>query len=247
MTPEVNGVPITEEAIARELPHHSGEAEPRESALRALAVRELLLQEARRVGVEAGDEDERIEELIAREVGVPQATEAECANWFRNNRARFRAPDMVEASHILFEMRPEEAPAIRQRAEDVLREVLAHPDRFKALAHRHSRCPSGAHGGNLGQLTRGETAPEFEAAIFALAEGRIRDSLLATRFGLHIIRVDRRMMGARLPFEAVKDRIAAFLNERVRRRAEQQYLKILVGQANIRGIGLEGAPTPLVQ
>ena len=62
----VNGVEIEPEAIAQEIQHHPAEdAETawREAA-RALAIRELLLQEARRLGIEAeseADEAGRIE------------------------------------------------------------------------------------------------------------------------------------------------------------------------------------------
>ena len=54
----VNGVEITPEAIAQEIQHHPApDAETAwTEAARALAVRELLLQEARRAGLEAGPE-----------------------------------------------------------------------------------------------------------------------------------------------------------------------------------------------
>jgi peptidyl-prolyl cis-trans isomerase C len=45
----------------------------------------------------------------------------------------------------------------------------------------------------------------------------------------------------------IREKLAEYLTEQVRVRALRQYLKILVGQANIQGIELEGAQTPLVQ
>ena len=60
-------------------------------------------------------------------------------------------------------------------------------------------------------------------------------------------RLDRRIEGRQLPFEAVSEQIAAYLREHVWRRAVSQYLQLLVGQAEIRGIALNGASTPLVQ
>jgi peptidyl-prolyl cis-trans isomerase C len=68
-----------------------------------------------------------------------------------------------------------------------------------------------------------------------------------TRFGYHVLRLDRRIGGAQLPFEAVRERIAAYLREHVWRRAVSQYLQLLVGQAEIEGIELNGASSPLVQ
>jgi peptidyl-prolyl cis-trans isomerase C len=244
----VNGAPIPEAEIEREIAHHAEAPDARDAATQALVVRELLLQEAHRLDVTGADDDTVIEALLAREVRVPEATEPECETFYRNNRRRFRSPDLVEASHILFQASTKATEAaMRTRAESVLQVGLAHPERFTELARTHSQCPSAAQGGTLGQLTRGQTVPEFEAALFSLGPGRIRPTLLATRFGLHILRVDRRIDGDPLPFEVVKQGIADYLIEHAQQRALQQYLRILVGQADIRGIKLDGAATPLVQ
>ena len=64
---------------------------------------------------------------------------------------------------------------------------------------------------------------------------------VATRYGVHIIRLDRRHAGRDLPFELVADRIAEYLHERVERRATAQYIARLVSAARIEGIDLAGA------
>ena len=89
--------------------------------------------------------------------------------------------------------------------------------------------------------------PEFETFLFNLEPGQICPVPVKTRFGYHVLRLDRRIEGRQLPFEAVSDQIAAYLREHVWRRAVSQYLQLLVGQAEIRGIALNGASTPLVQ
>ena len=121
------------------------------------------------------------------------------------------------------------------------------PERFSELARARSACPSAAQGGNLGQITRGQTVPEFETFLFNLEPGQICPVPVKTRFGYHVLRLDRRIEGRQLPFEVVRDRIAEYLREHVWRRAVSQYLQLLVGQAEIRGIELNGASTPLVQ
>src|SRR5262249_53599473 len=101
-------------------------------------------------------------------------------------------------------------------------------------------CPSAAHGGNLGQVSRGQTTPEFEAALTALRVGAIADDLVATRYGLHIIRLDRKIEARELPFELVAERIADYLHESVTRRAMAQYIARLVSRAEVTGVALEG-------
>ena len=261
----VNGVEISDHAINSELQYHPAGSveEAREAAARALAVRELLLQAAARRGIdrpdpsEHGDADERetddealIRTLIACEVRTPEPDHEACRRFYEQNLKRFRSPDLFQAAHILFPADPEDADAssrAKEQASAVLRDVLAAPERFANLARELSACPSAAQGGNLGQITRGQTVPEFETFLFNLEPGQICPVPVRTRFGYHVLRLDRRIEGRQLPFEAVSDKIAEYLREHVWRRAVSQYLQLLVGQAEIRGIELNGATTPLVQ
>jgi peptidyl-prolyl cis-trans isomerase C len=115
------------------------------------------------------------------------------------------------------------------------------PGRFAEMAKAHSACPSAVHGGNLGQVTAGQTTPEFEAALVAMPVGAIAGDVIATRYGLHIIRLDRKIEERALPFELVAERIADYLRESVQRRATAQYIARLVSRADIRGVTLEDA------
>jgi peptidyl-prolyl cis-trans isomerase C len=90
-------------------------------------------------------------------------------------------------------------------------------------------------------LTLGQTTPEFEAALVALPVGAISEAPVETRYGLHIIRLDRKIEERQLPFELVAERIADYLRESVTRRATAQYIARLVSRAKITGVALEGA------
>ena len=68
-----------------------------------------------------------------------------------------------------------------------------------------------------------------------------------TQFGYHVIRLDRVIPGAQLPFEAVAGRIAGWLEASSWSRAVAQYVGILAGEADITGISLHGSDGPLVQ
>lgn len=218
------------------------------------AVHELLRQRAIAVGVLAPDIDEdesigvAIERLLADEVSVPSPNEAECRRYYENHLKEFQSGDLVHARHILFQVTPSvSVPEIRTRAEHVLSELLAKPDRFAAMARDLSNCPSGQHGGNLGQVGRGDTVPEFERVLFRLGANGILPELVKTRHGFHIVAVDQSIPGKTLPFEAVRDRIAERLKVSVEERALRQYISILAGKAEIVGVELAGAQTPLVQ
>jgi len=257
VTVSVNGVAIARDAIVREMQHHPAEKPfaAWQQAARALVIRELLLQEARRAGIvpqpmsysggrcESGEEA-MIRGLIEREVSVPEPDDENCRRYYDRNRTRFRSPDIYEASHILFAALPADREARERARADavaVLAELSEHPERFAELARKHSRCPSAAQGGNLGQITTGQTTPEFEQALAGLAPGQLCEAPVATRYGFHVIRLDRKHEGQILPYKAVAYRIADYLRESVRRRAEAQYIARLVTAARIEGIELAGA------
>jgi peptidyl-prolyl cis-trans isomerase C len=255
----VNGVSIARDAITREIQHHpaSKPIEAWREAARALVVRELLLQRARHLGVvpePMADEDGRretddeaiIRALMEREVVVPEPDDASCRRYYERNQTRFRSSDIYEASHILFAALPADCDAFAQARADaagVLAALQENPDCFEQLARAYSCCPSAAQGGNLGQITAGQTTPEFEQALTALEPGEVCTEPFATRYGFHIIRLDRKLPGRVLPYEAVADRIAEYLRDSVRHRASAQYIARLVSAARIEGIDLAGADT----
>ena len=59
--------------------------------------------------------------------------------------------------------------------------------------------------------------------------------------------VDKRIPGMKLPFDIVCDKIAERLRAAVEEKAMRQYVSILAGQANIEGVELDAAVSPLVQ
>ncbi|HEY0845423.1 MAG TPA: peptidylprolyl isomerase [Noviherbaspirillum sp.] len=244
----VNGVEITDSAIEKELPHHQKAENPLKQSVHELVLRTLLLQEADRLGIAGADDDARIEVLLDQEVHVPDADEAACETYYRGHPEQFTHGELVEARHILFQVTPTvPLEFLRSTAESVLEELRTNPKRFTELAITYSNCPSGAVGGSLGQLSRGQTVPEFERFVFRLKEGEIASRLLETRFGLHIVQVMKHIPGTLLPFDAVKGQIADNLSRQAWQRAVHQYLQILVGKARIEGVTLDGVESPLVQ
>jgi peptidyl-prolyl cis-trans isomerase C len=217
------------------------------------AVHELLRQRACELGhLEEGasdtDTERAIERTLAEEVPVPEPTDEECRRWYEANQQRFRSGDLVCARHILFQITPgTPVPAVRSVAETMLHELQTHPELFGARAREHSNCPSGANGGNLGQLQRGETVAEFEKAIFNDKTIGVLPKLVTTRHGFHIIAVDQRIDGKQLPYEMVCERLAAELRQRSEARALSQYVRVLAANAEIEGVELETAVSLLLQ
>jgi peptidyl-prolyl cis-trans isomerase C len=245
---------ISEREVARETQYHPADnfEAARRQAAEALVIRELLLQRARRlIADDANDQEETlIATLISREVRTPDADEETCRRFYRANPGRFRSPDLVQARHILFVAKPDEPEALaaaRAKAQDVIDLLRQRPDRFAELAEELSACPSSKQGGSLGQLTRGSTVPEIETFLFELEPGQLCPVPVRSRYGFHVLQVQQRVDGKPLPFQSVQEKIASYLEERVWRQAVRQYIQVLIGAADITGIELEGASSPLVQ
>jgi peptidyl-prolyl cis-trans isomerase C len=259
----VNGVEIAESEIAAETQNHPADtvAEARREAVLSLVVRELLLQEARAHGFvpvpedlgegrRETDEDSLIRQLLEDALDLPEADEEACRRYYENNRARFASPTLYEAAHIFFPAPPEDAAAraaAREKAEAAIAELQRAPERFATLAQELSACSSAQDGGRLGQVTRGQTTPEFETFLDALEPGQLCHVPVSTPYGMHVVRLDERIEGRELAFGQVRETIADYLRQSVWQRAVHQYIRMLAGKAEIEGVDLDGASNPLVQ
>ncbi len=253
----VNGVVVPHQAISRETQNHAARtpAAAWHAAARALVLRELLLQRARSLEIVAvpqcddkgrreTDEEALIRALFEREVVTPEPDEECCRRYFDRNRGKFRSPDIYEAAHILFAASRKDREAFARKradAEMVLAALLREPERFADMAKAHSACPSAKQGGNLGQITAGQTTLEFERALATLEPGTMTQALVETRYGLHIIRLDRRIDGRELSFELVAQSVASYLRETASLRAHALYVRTLAEQAHIDGLQFEPA------
>ncbi|GHB24300.1 peptidylprolyl isomerase [Pseudovibrio japonicus] len=261
-TVSVNGTQISEQDILSEAQNHPA-ANPGQAvraAARALVVRELLLQQAKALNIKATPEqledgcetaeDAAIRELIEQEVAIPSASRDECLRYYENNKARFSSEPIYEACHILFAAGSDQQTArsiAKARAHDVLKVLQTKPEAFSDLALEYSACPSKETGGNLGQLTKGSTVPEFEQALQSMQAGELSELPVETKFGYHIIFLNRKIEGNTLPFEHVEETIKAWLEAASWSKAVSQYITILAGAADIQGTDLFGSDGPLVQ
>ncbi|MCL6262797.1 MULTISPECIES: peptidylprolyl isomerase [Craterilacuibacter] len=238
----VNGVEITEAMIQAEQENHADTPSPRDAAVQQLILHELLLQEARENGIDTANDGEAIGALLDKTLQFSPVDEAACLEFYNTYPERFQQGESAVASHILFPLAGDELAnsLTRAKAEGVLADLIAHPERFADLAREHSSCPSGQQGGSLGQFGRGQMVPEFEQVVFNTEAGQIAPELVATQFGHHIIQVNERQTGGKVSFEEVKEQLQQYLNEMAGRKVMHEYLAKLVGNAKIEGFAMPG-------
>lgn len=176
--------------------------------------------------------------VLEHEVPWKSPGEDEARRWFDARAANYRIGARRVVSHVLYGVTPRvPVGALREHAERRLKEVQADPARFATLAREESNCPSGAEGGGLGALERGQTVPEFEQAVFEAREPGLLPLLVATRFGFHIVRVDSIDEGEAPRFEACREAVERDLATDAWLTACRQYLQRLASDS----------PSPLVQ
>lgn len=253
---QVNDTPISEAAIMVEMQYHPADSK-RTAMLKAaesLVIGELLRQRAAELGLEISTENNVVTEnnyldaLLAREVLIPTATDVECEQYYKLNPQRFTSSPLLEVRHILLAAAPEDdsARVEAKTLSEILIQQLQQGTSFVEAARNYSACPSKETGGSLGQISRGQTVPEFERQIFS-AEPGLMPQGIESRYGVHVVEVMRKVPGQQLPYSAVKQKIADYLNEKVRRKAVAQYIHQLIVQARIDGYDFQLSASPLMQ
>jgi peptidyl-prolyl cis-trans isomerase C len=257
-TTVVDGVEIPEFLIAKEAQNHpsASAGEARRAAGKALAVRALLLHRADEQGLrpepqidemgrEETDEEALIRAVLDEEVEIETPSVALCRHIYDTQRNRFTSPALVEAAHILIApASPDDADweAARRVALDAVQTLTRTPGQFAALAKSLSACPSAEVGGSLGQLGPGDVVGEIEQALSGLRPGEILDCPVRSRFGWHVLKLDRRIEGRELPFDYVEDKIRLHLESRAWTAAATRYVSDLAERARDRGVAFSLTP-----
>ena len=251
----VNGETIPQTAIAAEAQNH---AAPKDKpgiawrkAAQALAIRALLLQDARARGLEADPEelspgrveteDEAlIRALLDEALTIPPVTEEAIRAEWERDPGRYRSVPLWDVSHILCACDPRDEAVSAMagaRAKSILSRLDGDAKGF-AFAARESDCGSKAAGGHIGQLGPGDTVPEFELALRTLTEGGMTPAPVLSRHGWHIIRLNATAQGQVLPYDTVRPKIAQALEKAAWARASRDFIEALAKAATITGASL---------
>jgi peptidyl-prolyl cis-trans isomerase C len=256
----VNGETVPHALVAAEAQNHSApKGKPGfawRKAANAVAVRTLLLQEAKRRRLvpepaEVGpsrfetDEEALVRGLLEIAIAVDKPTEREIHAEWQLGPSRFKTRPLWEVSHILCACNPCDDDARSEafdRATNLTGMAFKNSRGFARLATEYSDCGSKSSGGALGQLGPGDTLPEFEAALRELKEGEITSDPILTQHGWHVIRMDAVAEGSVLPLESVRPKISDAIEKAAWAREARSFIDKLVASAEISGAELKSMP-----
>jgi len=211
-------------AVAARYPHDTAfEDDLAANGLDEASLRQALCRELVFDGV--------MQRVAARRPGV---SPLDARLYYELHTDKFATPERRRARQILITINADYAEndraAARARIESIGAVLRRSPNRFADQARRHSECPSAMNGGKLGEIRRGQLYPQLDAALFALAEGAVSETL-ETEMGFHLLWCEKVLPAKVVPFSLVEDRIKALLDERNRRNCQKAYLNRLRQQA----------------
>lgn len=217
-------------------------------AAHALVIRELLHQAVVNEptlgqAAWATDEEQAISELITKNVIPTEISPAACRQLYDNNPSKFVTPPLISVRHILLAApydAGEERIELKKQASDLINKLQNSQNKdadFIEFARHYSACPSKDDGGNLGEISKGQTVPEFEQAVFALPQG-LSVNPIESRYGIHIVDVTSREAGQQLSFEQAEPMIANHLTQQSFHHGLTDFLLKLSQKADIEGIEL---------
>ncbi|MCS7242795.1 MAG: peptidyl-prolyl cis-trans isomerase [Candidatus Caldatribacterium sp.] len=194
----------------------------------------LLLQEARKAGLESDPEILRqieevkkqilIREIIKREIiDKVQVSEEEIQKEYNANPTQYTEPEQVKARHIMV--------SSREKAEAILAELQAGRP-FEEVAREKSESPDALSGGSMGYIKRGDLDPELEKVLFELAPGNYSD-IVEINDGFHIFFVEEHIKPRLKELSEVKEEIIARLTPQKQQEAFERWIEALKSKAEI--------------
>ena len=214
---EVNGVSITDTDFYKEqenLPPYlkpmTETPEGKKEMLDTMVVRELIMQQAQKDGIDKSPavtaklEDLKkrviVEAFLKKKVEESaNVSDAELQAFYKKNEDKFKSGDQIRASHILVKT--------EAQAKEIEKQLKGGAS-FEELAKKNSIDGAAAKGGDLGWFGKGSMLPEFEKVAFSLKEGSV-SGIVPTKFGFHIIKATGKRPAGTRSFEEVKDQIRA--------------------------------------
>ncbi|MDB5997485.1 MAG: PpiC-type peptidyl-prolyl cis-trans isomerase [Pseudomonas sp.] len=178
------------------------------------------------------------QQVFAELTQVPEPDEQQVRAFFDEHRAEMSRPEEVQARHILVKV-PQEADAAtveaaRLRLVEMQVKISQGAD-FASVARSGSEDASANEGGDLGYFPRGRMVPEFEAAAFALAPGKVSEPVRSP-FGWHLIYVQNHSEAADVTEVQGLEMVRAYLARQQQAQARLQVLAQLRSSSRIERI-----------
>ncbi|MBX3744069.1 MAG: peptidyl-prolyl cis-trans isomerase [Verrucomicrobiae bacterium] len=184
------------------------------------------------------------EEVLGRELKPLLGVTPERVRRVYDERSEeFRRPERVRVRQVVIALRDPaggELSATELAEKETLARRLADRARrgedIGALARDFSDDPAGRERQGEYVFPLGRMVPELEAALRKLEPGRVSD-LIRTEFGLHVVKLEERLPGEKVPFEEVREALESRMELEATQEALPKYQETVFREAGIEWVG----------
>ena len=177
------------------------------------------------------------QDVVLKDVKPP--TEAEAQKYYEQNKDQFKVPEQYEVRHILISTAADNEGNVKHSeseaeklAVQTIAEIKSGKD-FAALATERSEDLGSKDSGGLYTFKKGDAVPEFENAALGLKPGEYTKGPVKTKFGYHIIKMEKNIPAKEQAFAEVKDSIMQDLDQQAKQNKFTAYMEELKKKSKI--------------
>jgi peptidyl-prolyl cis-trans isomerase C len=180
--------------------------------------------------------DIKVKKIVLAQLGDnAKPSQKEISKFYSDNTDKFTVPENVHVRHILVLINKGDDDKLKSekkaKIENLRQQVLDGAD-FAEVARKNSDCPSKEKGGDLGNITKGQTVEPFEDAAFS-QEKNVIGPVITTDYGYHVIQVLDHNPKKTIALEEVKSKISDYLEKQKQADAFTALIKKLRENAKI--------------
>ena len=196
-----------------------------------------IAERAREEGLLKSDYDkQKLQQLIDKfyfTLKIKQVTEKNLPNFeplakvkYSANKQEYKIPAQVDVAHIMLTEDKRSKNEVMILLDEIQKKIKKGAD-FQTLADEYSEDPTiKKNHGQLGKLAKGKLVKEFEEVAFSLKKGEISKPI-KTKFGYHIIKLNKHYPSKDQAFSEVKEKIIAEIKASyVSKRREDYFEKV---------------------
>lgn len=162
--------------------------------------------------------------------------EAFLRKYYKANMEKFRKPEQIHISEILFKADPAGGQVVwtaaKEKAMDVIKKARAGED-FAELAKEYSEDVYADQGGDMGWAHKGSISPEIEQVADNLKVGEVGGPVLSI-YGYHVVRLNGKKPAVQLSFEEIdQEKLTSELVVKEAKRLWDEWIDGLRGKASI--------------
>ena len=214
----------------------------RQDIIRQMLVNKKISEEAKKIDPVSNPElywkkyfkiQKALNELILKDyqqyMKIPDLTALAKERYKVNKEEYAKIPEKRDSSHILFKCKPGacDRAKLKPKVEEIYNKLI-NGDNFEALVDQYSDdLNSKAKKGRVGTYYWGQSHIDFKylEGLFSIKKVGEYSNIVESRFGFHIIRLDKITPKKYKPFEEVKAAIVESLTVKYKKLALQEYMK----------------------